>query len=472
MITTEEAKTLVLPFRMHLPMAHWAVKRGFWVRRAIWEDDGVASKWLSYRGGLWWLTESDGTQRVARAGDLSKEDFLAEDWTTQPPTCEAENAAAATIEFDAIPGYYYNAESIAQTGQRDPLNPNGTAGLLACDLPAVNPDEVGLDPGAVVVEPTGQAGSAGSTSAGGISGGGGSGGGGGGNGGGNSPGVANQSGAGDDSSGVNDEVPLDPPAAPTASGGGPGGKQPSDDPNPPGPNNNQVPTASIEANTSVPIGDDCLRREPDECDRGCGDEVSVEYDDQGGLIPFTYNGVSMSLEDSEKPGAVWNYKVELGGQVLVNGTMGAGDKDETTGNGQKLLQPGASLTLKVTFNRPGQDAREIVKTEKIRMPGICEKPPGCDDPCPDPLTVEITGLDLSGGHLGSVGDNVDLVAVVNGGVQPYQLNWTVNGPTTTPGADGDEFHIENSAVGNYDAEVEVSDAAGQTAEDSGDWQIL
>jgi hypothetical protein len=77
-----------IPQRMHWPYAEEVARRGHTVRRAGW------TTWLRYDAGLWWLL-GDGAPRIARATDMTEEDFLAWDWTTQPPGCTADTGSAA-----------------------------------------------------------------------------------------------------------------------------------------------------------------------------------------------------------------------------------------------------------------------------------------------------------------------------------------------------------------------------------------
>jgi hypothetical protein len=70
--------------------AELAGRSGHLVRRKDW-----TTKWLRWYAGLWWLREDGETERVVRAEDFGRDEFLATDWTHMPPDCLTEAGVQA-----------------------------------------------------------------------------------------------------------------------------------------------------------------------------------------------------------------------------------------------------------------------------------------------------------------------------------------------------------------------------------------
>ena len=77
-----------------------AARAGHFVRRRGW-----TTKWLRWWGGLWFLRETGSAERVVRAADFGRDEFLAGDWTHQPPECivEAQRQTGTTCPVPFIP---------------------------------------------------------------------------------------------------------------------------------------------------------------------------------------------------------------------------------------------------------------------------------------------------------------------------------------------------------------------------------
>lgn len=83
------------------PTAEQAGRAGFFVRRRFW-----TTKWLRWSAGLWFLRETGQPERVVRAADFGRDEFLASDWTHMPPECitEAEKQAGKACPLPFAPG--------------------------------------------------------------------------------------------------------------------------------------------------------------------------------------------------------------------------------------------------------------------------------------------------------------------------------------------------------------------------------
>lgn len=77
-----------------------AARAGHMVRRRGW-----TTKWLRWWGGLWFLRETGSPERVVRAADFGRDEFLAGDWTHMPPECivEAQKQTGTTCPVPFVP---------------------------------------------------------------------------------------------------------------------------------------------------------------------------------------------------------------------------------------------------------------------------------------------------------------------------------------------------------------------------------
>src|SRR5438093_3981720 len=72
--------------------------QGKYIRRCGWTD-----KWLVLWRGLWWFRLA-GDTHVVRADEFGRDDFLARDWTDQPPDADP-CATLAAYNGDTPPRY-------------------------------------------------------------------------------------------------------------------------------------------------------------------------------------------------------------------------------------------------------------------------------------------------------------------------------------------------------------------------------
>ena len=129
------SRTLLQPPKlMPLPAALRYAREGYAIRRAIWDGSGEdrALAWIVYRGGLFFLLDAEGRE-IVQNDEVSREDFLGQDWTLLPPECvsSAEVCACGPGALDAMPYPEWEDEPDPMA-PLDGLNPNRLLGLEGC----------------------------------------------------------------------------------------------------------------------------------------------------------------------------------------------------------------------------------------------------------------------------------------------------------------------------------------------------
>lgn len=102
-------------------------------RRIGWGDDPIPF-WFYYDGGIWFKLLSDGTVEIVEAADMTDEDFLALDWTTQSAACVTDGVPDCPTDGEFYVDGFYREDL---SGEVDFTNPNAPYCGDACAIPDV-----------------------------------------------------------------------------------------------------------------------------------------------------------------------------------------------------------------------------------------------------------------------------------------------------------------------------------------------
>lgn len=122
------------PKLMPLPAALRYAREGYAIRRAIWDGsaEGRELAWFVYRGGVFFRLDAEGRE-VVQNDEMTREDFLARDWTLLPPECvgsaEVCDCGPGAVEAMPYPDWEDEPDPLAA---QDATNPNRLLGLEGC----------------------------------------------------------------------------------------------------------------------------------------------------------------------------------------------------------------------------------------------------------------------------------------------------------------------------------------------------
>ncbi len=315
----EESNELVIPPRMHFPLAKSFSTNKYdqegkilMLRRELWDGETVNPddspnvyplKWIFWQSGIWFVYEDDGqdignyVSRIASPSDMGEEDFLAWDWTTLPPDCNGSSTGACDGNNKFVDLYNvvkpYDANTVAeQVNQNiDHTAPNkdacgdrcstGGSGILV--LPPFERPPAG---GGESIESGGDSGS----SEGGSEG-------------------------GEGFEGVGGDEGFEQIVGGIGEGGSPSNSKPYI-PKPPA---NGIIEITTPLQVTPPMGvdiDPCIELRFDACGRKCVDPINP--------LGLGINGFSFLITDPAMPGALWFYRAYFNGNLISSGTQAEG----------------------------------------------------------------------------------------------------------------------------------------------------
>jgi len=357
------------PSLMPLPAALRYAREGYAIRRARWDgrEGGPALAWLVYRGGIFFRLDAEGRE-VVQNDEMTREDFLARDWTLLPPECigssEVCDCGPGAVGAMPYPDWEDEPDPLAA---QDATNPNRLLGLESCQW-RTGPCECGggeTSPPPWPPPPTqGTTGSTGTTgtgtSGGGSSGGGTPGGGtssGGSTGTGPSGGGANTGGTGPGNFGQ---------------GGGGGGGSPKKRPRKP--RSYQLPEVSMEAEVTDPS---CIQRLPEP---PCGNRNLPDNSLQPRSVVGT---ITIGPHPEGRRDLCW-ITVTCGGETLLRQVGAPGDSFDFGPGGPFRQAAGGSMPVFATVHFPGQRGGTRNPRAKADWPPHCEPQDPCTPPPPPP----------------------------------------------------------------------------------------
>jgi len=340
------------PKLMPLPAALRYAREGYAIRRADWDGraGGPALAWFVYRGGIFFRLNAEGRE-VIKNDEMTREDFLARDWTLLPPECvgsaEVCDCGPGAVEAMPYPDWDDEPDPLAD---QDATNPNRLLGLESCQWRTgpcecgggqTNPPPWPLPPGetppklpsAPVVPsvPT-------------------------------SPGTPGAPGGGP--SGGNGPTTFGP--------GGGGGGNPTKRPRKP--RSYQLPEVSMEAEVT---DTSCIQRLPEP---PCG---NLNLPDNSLQSRSVSGSITIGPHPEGRRDLCW-ITVTCGGETLLRQVGAPGDSFDFGPGGPFRQAAGGSMTAFATVHFPGQRGGTRNARAQADWPPHCEPQGPCTPPPPPP----------------------------------------------------------------------------------------